>query len=114
MICAEDELGLGQSHDGIMVLDTDATPGTAVAELFDVENDLVFDIGLTPNRADAMSHFGVARDLKAGLIQQGIKQELITPSVSAFHVDSRTLKMDVDVQNTEKMSALLWRHYIGC
>jgi len=101
MICAEDELGLGKSHDGILVLPEDTIIGTACADLFEVENDQVFEIGLTPNRADAMSHYGTARDLKAGLQQKGITIELITPSVSAFHVDSRTLKIDVDVLNKE-------------
>jgi len=102
MICAEDELGLGNSHDGIMVLDADLKPGTLASEVFEIENDQVFEIGLTPNRADAMSHFGVARDLKAGLLQKEVSLELITPSVSAFHVDSRTLKVDVDVQDKER------------
>ncbi|KJD34481.1 phenylalanyl-tRNA synthetase subunit beta [Tamlana nanhaiensis] len=101
MICAEDELGLGKSHDGIMVLSDDLIPGTAAAEIFEIENDQVFEIGLTPNRADAMSHWGTARDLKAGLLQKDINLELITPSVSAFHVDSRTLKIDIDVLNKE-------------
>ena len=68
MICAEDELGLGKGHDGIMVLDNDTKVGTPASSLFDIENDQVFEIGLTPNRADAMSHFGTARDLKAGLV----------------------------------------------
>lgn len=99
MICAEDELGLGSSHDGIMVLEPNTKVGTAVAELFEVENDQVFEIGLTPNRADAMSHFGVARDLKAGLLQKEINTELITPSVSSFHVENRTLKIDIDVKD---------------
>ena len=102
MICAEDELGLGASHDGIMVLDNDIAVGTLAADIFEVENDQVFEIGLTPNRADAMSHYGVARDLKAGLVQQELNRELITPSVSAFHVDNRTLKFDVDVQDKER------------
>jgi len=101
MICAEDELGLGKSHDGILVLDADLKVGTLVADIFEVENDHVFEIGLTPNRADAMSHFGTARDLKAGLIQQNMNVELITPSASSFHVDSRTLKIDVDVIDKE-------------
>ncbi len=99
MICAEDELGLGKSHDGIMVLDANIKVGTLAAELFEIENDKVFEIGLTPNRADAMSHFGVARDLRAGLIQEDIKTEFITPSVSSFHVENRTLKIDIDVKN---------------
>ena len=101
MICAEDELGLGHSHDGIMVLDSDLKPGTLASDIFDIENDHVFEIGLTPNRADAMSHLGTARDLKAGLVQKEINLELITPSVSAFHVDNRTLKIDVDVKNKD-------------
>ncbi|MCB4809059.1 phenylalanine--tRNA ligase subunit beta [Tamlana sp. 62-3] len=101
MICAEDELGLGKSHDGIMVLNNDLIPGTPAAEIFEIENDQVFEIGLTPNRADAMSHWGVARDLKAGLLQKDVSLELITPSISAFHVDNRTLKIDVEVLNNE-------------
>jgi len=101
MICAEDELGLGKGHDGIMVLDSDLKPGTPAAKVFNIETDYVFEIGLTPNRADAMSHFGVARDLRAGLIQQGVNLELISPSVSDFHVDERRLKIDVEVENKE-------------
>ena len=101
MICAEDELGLGKSHDGILILDNEIEVGTLAASIFNIENDQVFEIGLTPNRADAMSHFGVARDLKAGLVQKDINLELITPSVSAFHVDNRTLKIDVDVINKD-------------
>ena len=102
MICAEDELGLGESHDGIMVLDKQHVVGTPAADIFEVENDDVFEIGLTPNRADAMSHYGVARDLKAGLLQKEVTLELITPSVSSFHVDARSLKIDVDVKDIEK------------
>ena len=65
MICAEDELGLGTSHDGIMILDSKLKPGTPAAKVFNIENDEIFEIGLTPNRDDAMSHYGVARDLRA-------------------------------------------------
>ena len=101
MICAEDELGVGTSHDGIMVLDAKLKPGTKVAEVFKIENDEVFEIGLTPNRADAMSHLGTARDLKAGLMQSGVNVELITPSVSNFRVDKRTLKIDVSVKDAK-------------
>jgi len=99
MICAEDELGLGESHDGIMVLDDKYAVGTPCAEVFQVETDEVFEIGLTPNRADAMSHYGVARDLRAGLIQKGVSLELITPSVTKFHVDNRSVKVDIEVTN---------------
>ena len=98
MICAEDELGLGTSHDGIMILDNSIVPGTTAASVFKIENDEVFEIGLTPNRADAMSHFGTARDLRAGLLQSGVKVELISPSVSNFRIDKRTLKIDVSVE----------------
>lgn len=101
MICAEDELGLGQSHDGIMILDSEIEPGTPAASLFEIEDDHVFEIGLTPNRADAMSHWGVARDLKAGLQQQGEPQELITPSVSSFHIDSRSRRIPVKITKPE-------------
>ncbi|WP_425658402.1 phenylalanine--tRNA ligase subunit beta [Tenacibaculum ascidiaceicola] len=101
MICAEDELGLGQSHDGIMVLDESLVPGTPCSEVFNIETDHVFEIGLTPNRADAMSHYGVARDLRAGLIQQGTNIELISPSVSDFHVDERTHKIDIEIEDKD-------------
>lgn len=101
MICAEDELGLGTSHDGIMVLDDKLKPGTPAAKVFNVENDEVFEIGLTPNRADAMSHYGVARDLRASLLQKNSNIELITPSVSTFRIDKRTLKIDVDVKDSK-------------
>ena len=101
MICAEDELGLGSDHDGILVLDDSLKVGTLASKVFKVEKDFVFEIGLTPNRSDAMSHYGVARDLRAGLIQREIKKELISPSVSDFHVDERTLRVDVEVKNKE-------------
>ncbi len=97
MICAEDELGLGENHDGIMILDKKIKSGTTLAEVLKIENDEVFEIGLTPNRADAMSHFGVARDLRAGMLLKSLNVELISPSVSGFRVDKRTLKIDVDV-----------------
>ncbi|SIQ60554.1 phenylalanine--tRNA ligase subunit beta [Maribacter ulvicola] len=101
MICAEDELGLGSSHEGIMVLDDNLAVGTPCSEVFEIEEDEVFEIGLTPNRADAMSHFGVARDLKAGLKQKEINKELITPSTSHFNINDRSLKIDVDVLKTD-------------
>lgn len=102
MICAEDELGIGNSHDGIMILSDDLVPGTPVAEFFDIYTDHVFEIGLTPNRSDAMSHWGVARDLRAGLIQNSPNlsySEIITPSVSKFKVEKRTLKYDIVVED---------------
>ncbi|MDC1472382.1 phenylalanine--tRNA ligase subunit beta, partial [Flavobacteriaceae bacterium] len=102
MLCAEDELGLGTSHEGIMILDDTLKIGSALAKHYDIEDDLVFDIGLTPNRADAMSHFGTARDLLAGLSQHGINAKIISPSVSAFHVDNRSLKIDVVMEDKIK------------
>jgi len=101
MICAEDELGLGKGHDGIMVLDAELSPGTKASDVFNIENDLVFEIGLTPNRADAMSHWGVARDLKAGLLRKEVSLELITPSNSKFRVNDRTNKIDVVVEDNK-------------
>ncbi|MFT5678979.1 MAG: phenylalanyl-tRNA synthetase beta chain [Saprospiraceae bacterium] len=98
MICAEDELGLGKSHDGILVLDAKIAPGTPVSDVLNIENDIVFEIGLTPNRADAMSHLGVARDLKAGLLQHEVSIELITPSTSNFRIENRTLKIEIEVE----------------
>ena len=101
MICAEDEIGLGTSHEGIMVLDASLQPGTSAATVFKIENDEVFEIGLTPNRADAMSHLGTARDLRAGMLQSGVNVELITPSVTNFRVDKRTLKIDIEVKDSK-------------
>ncbi len=101
MICAEDELGLGEGHDGIMVLDDSLKVGSPCSEVFEIENDKVFEIGLTPNRSDAMSHFGVARDLRAGLRQKEIEKELITPPLTNFTITDRSLKIDVVVENNE-------------
>ena len=103
MICSEVELGIGTDGSGILVLDQDLAPGTPMAEVFNIVTDQVFEIGLTPNRSDAMSHWGVARDLRAGLLQNSNNEiqhkELITPSVSKFKVEQRTLKIDVSVQD---------------
>ncbi|MDO4728186.1 MAG: phenylalanine--tRNA ligase subunit beta [Bacteroidota bacterium] len=101
MICSEAELKLGNNNNGIMVLDNNAKPGTPLAELFNIENDAVFEIGLTPNRADAMSHWGVARDIKAGLQHLGISAELITPSVSNYKIDNHLFKMAIDVKDSK-------------
>ena len=96
MICAEDELGLGQSHDGILVLDTDLPNGTPASEYFGISSDYLIEIGLTPNRADAASHYGVARDLKAVL-----NRAITLPSVDAFAVDNQSLPISVHVENNE-------------
>ena len=84
MICAEDEIGLGDSHEGIMVLDANAKSGQAASEYFNIESDIVFEIGLTPNRSDAMSHIGVARDLAAILHHNNIDCKLEFPDISSF------------------------------
>jgi phenylalanyl-tRNA synthetase beta chain len=102
MLCAEDELGMGESHAGILVLDSETPVGTPAAKLFDLEDDYQIEIGLTPNRADAMGHIGVARDLIAYLnFHQKANLSLMMPSVDAFKVDSTALKIDVSVENTE-------------
>jgi phenylalanyl-tRNA synthetase beta chain len=99
MICAEDEIGVGNSHDGIIILDKKAKKGTKISDLYNIYSDKIINIGLTPNRSDAMSHAGVARDLRAALMHKGTKLELITPSISSFHVNSRTRKVNVNVEN---------------
>ncbi|MCR4964468.1 MAG: phenylalanine--tRNA ligase subunit beta [Bacteroidales bacterium] len=103
MICAEDEIGLGTSHDGIMVLDPAAVPGTPASEYFHVESDTVFEIGLTPNRCDAISHVGVARDLYAALIQNGQKcSPLVLPSAHDIKpISNVKFHIDVCVENTK-------------
>lgn len=96
MVCAEDEIGLGQSHDGIMILDSNIKPGTPISEVFNLENDNILEIGLTPNRSDAMSHYGVARDLKAFYDFKSIKSKLILPSVNNFE----SVKLDENFRIT--------------
>jgi len=101
MICGSDEIGMGGAHDGIMVLDENAKPGTPASEYFKLESDTVFEIGLTPNRSDAMGHMGVALDLRAGMAAQGVSLDLCKPSVEAFAVDNTDLSIDVTVEDNE-------------
>ena len=101
MICGSDEIGMGGAHDGIMVLDENAKPGTAASEYFKLESDTVFEIGLTPNRSDAMGHMGVALDLRAGLAAQGVNLDLCKPSVEDFAVDNTDLSIEVTVEDNE-------------
>ena len=96
MICAEDEIGLGESHAGIMVLDDDAQVGKAVKEHFRLNDDYLYEIGLTPNRADAASHLGTARDIAAYL-----KSSILRPDVSAFAADNHSLPIPVKVENEQ-------------
>jgi len=100
MICAEDEIGLGASHDGIMILDESAKIGTPAKEYFNIESDTVFEIGLTPNRIDGASHIGTARDL-AAFLSQTQKTELLKPSVDDFKVENNNLPIEIIVENTE-------------
>jgi len=101
MICAEDEIGLGNSHDGIMVLDVNAKIGSWAKDYFKIEDDFVFEIGLTPNRTDATSHIGVARDLAAALNLK-TPTTIVRPSVDAFKVDHTNLTIPVEVLDTER------------
>jgi len=97
MVCGEDELGLGEDNDGIMVLDATAKVGTAASEYFKLESDIVFEIGLTPNRSDAMGHIGVARDLLTVLNHKGIKLQICKPSTKYFKVDNTNKTIEVEV-----------------
>lgn len=101
MICAEDELNLGESHEGILVLDGDLTPGTSCAAIFDIEQDHSIEIGLTPNRCDAMSHMGVARDLKAGCIQRNIPYKWNLPNTDGFKIDNTSFPIGVVVEEPQ-------------
>ncbi|MCB9175084.1 MAG: phenylalanine--tRNA ligase subunit beta [Flavobacteriales bacterium] len=101
MICAEDEIGLGTSHDGIMVLEPSTKVGMLAKTYFNIEDDFVFEIGLTPNRTDAVSHIGVARDLAAA-INLTTDCKITRPSVDAFKIDNNNLSIQVDVQDVEK------------
>ena len=100
MLCAEDELGIGTDHAGIIELPEDAVVGTAARDYYNIEDDYLISIGLTPNRVDAASHIGVARDIVAYLKSQGKPAELKLPSVDAFAVDNNDLKIDIEVENT--------------
>lgn len=101
MICAEDELGLGQSHEGIMVLENRYKAGKPCKEVFKIVTDEIFEIGLTPNRSDAMSHFGVARDLRASLAQKEDTNTLIMPSISSFCSDNYEGAIKIDIRDTD-------------
>ncbi len=101
MICAEDEIGVGTSHDGIIVLPEDAVVGTPAAEYYNLESDWVIEIDITANRADALSHWGVARDLYAWLRQNGYETSLHRPDCGKFAVDNEDLQIEVDIENTE-------------
>lgn len=101
MICAEDEIGVGKDHNGIIVLPQDTKPGTPAAEYYNLESDYVIEIDITPNRADACSHYGVARDLYAWLVRNGYETSIHRPSVDDFKIDNEDLNIDIEVENSE-------------
>lgn len=102
MICAEDELGIGTSHEGILVLPQDTLVGTPLREVVNLDNDVVFEVGLTPNRSDATCHLGVARDVAARLnVKEGTEGGLCSPDVSSFNVDNQLFSIDVVIENAE-------------
>lgn len=101
MLCAEDEIGVGTSHDGIIELPSDAVVGTLAKDYYNVESDYLFEVDITPNRIDAASHFGVARDLAAYFSLRGNKYPLTKPDVSAFKVDNTDAQIKVTIENTE-------------
>jgi phenylalanyl-tRNA synthetase beta chain len=101
MICAEDEIGVGTDHSGIIILPDDVKVGTPAAEYYHLESDWVIEIDVTANRGDALSHYGVARDLYAWLKQKGLQTSLHRPDCDAFHVDNQDMPIDVEIQNTE-------------
>lgn len=101
MICAEDEIGVGTSHDGIIVLPEDAQVGMPAAEYYQIDSDWIVEIDITANRADALSHYGVARDLYAWLKQNGYETSLHRPDCNKFAVDNNDLTIDVKIENTE-------------
>lgn len=108
MICAEDELGLGNSHDGILILDDKAVPGQPAAEFLNIDTIPVFEIGLTPNRADAMGHYGVARDLRAALKRRGEEKLMSLPSTAQFKVDNTLRVIPVEIKDKQACP-----HYMG-
>ena len=114
MICAEDEIGVGTSHDGIIVLPEDAVVGTPAAEYYNLESDWLIEVDITANRADALSHWGVARDLYAWLKQNGYETSLHRPSDEAFAVDNHDQPIEVEIQNTEACKRYACVSVTGC
>ncbi len=100
MICAEDEIGVGNSHEGILVLDDNLTPGTPLNEVLETSTDTIYEIGLTPNRSDAMSHYGVARDLRAGLALSSIQPPLNSVPISSFSTENHSTALEIQVDDS--------------
>ena len=114
MICAEDEIGVGTSHDGIIVLPEDAPVGQPAAEYYHLESDWVIEVDITANRSDALSHFGVARDLYAWMKARGMETSLHRPTCDAFTVDNHDLNIDVTIENSEACKRYACVSITGC
>ena len=114
MICAEDEIGVGESHDGIIVLPEDTPVGQPAAEYYHLESDWVIEIDITANRSDALSHWGVARDLYAWLKRNGHETSLHRPDCTEFTVDNNDLPIDVEIENTEACKRYACVSVTGC
>ena len=114
MICAEDEIGVGTSHDGIIVLPEDAPVGQPAAEYYNLDSDWLIEVDITANRADALSHWGVARDLYAWLRQNGYETSLHRPDCSAFSVDNTDMPVEVTIENTEACRRYACVSITGC
>ena len=114
MICAEDEIGVGTSHDGIIVLPEDAVVGTPAAEYYHLESDWLIEVDITANRADALSHWGVARDLYAWLKQNGYETSLHRPDCEKFKVDNHDLPIEVTIENQEACKRYACVSVTGC
>ena len=114
MICAEDEIGIGTDHNGIIVLPADTAAGIPAATYYNLESDYLLEIGITPNRADACSHYGVARDLYAWLVRQGVQTQLKRPDVSAFKVDNHDLPIDIEIEASEACPRYCGVTLTGC
>lgn len=114
MICAEDEIGIGTSHDGIIVLPADAPVGQPAAEYYHLESDWLIEVDITANRSDALSHYGVARDLYAWLLQNGYETSLKRPDCDAFDVDNEDLNIEVEVKNTDACKRYACVSITGC
>ena len=114
MICAEDEIGIGTDHSGIIVLPDEAVVGTPASDYYHLESDFVIEVDITPNRADACSHYGVARDLYAWLLQNGYETSLHRPSCDDFVVDDESLPIDIRIENDEACPRYCGVTLTGC
>ncbi len=114
MLCAEDEIGIGTDHEGIMELPADSVVGQSAKEYFGIEDDYLIEVGLTPNRVDAASHYGVARDLKAYLQSKGMPYTLTLPSVDDFKVDNHNLTIDISVEDSNAAPRYVGVTVTGC